>query len=291
MKSTLFRLRSELDSLAEDLAEFVREVPVRKLNLDGDGIAFIGPENYVGELSALQRRSQLGIKRRYDEWFQLFRSVFGSVTNDLERQLEDADKSFRAWVELSVSWGLSRVPAENVASVVESAEGFRKVMDVLDSSETDCVVVVPDTNSIAEEPDPRRYRRIAGGREFTFVLLPTVLSELDSLKNNHRNRGFREKVRKSIRRVKGWRNQGPLRDGVTVDKTIMVKAITSEPAMGRAPTWLDRSNRDDRIIASVLEVQSDCPAAQVVLVTGDINLANKADVCRIHTSELPCADD
>ena len=51
-------------------------------------------------------------------------------------------------------------------------------------------------------------------------------------------------------------------------------------------TWLDKENRDDRIIASVLEVQSSYPTARVVLITGDVNLSNKADLARIETSEL-----
>ena len=50
--------------------------------------------------------------------------------------------------------------------------------------------------------------------------------------------------------------------------------------------WLDEDNCDDRIIASVLEVQSSNPTARVVLVTGDINLLNKADVARIESAEL-----
>ena len=51
-------------------------------------------------------------------------------------------------------------------------------------------------------------------------------------------------------------------------------------------SWLDENIRDDRIIASVLEVQSTQPNARVVLVTGDINLSNKADVAQIETAEL-----
>ncbi len=147
-------------------------------------------------------------------------------------------------------------------------------------------VLIPDTNAIADNPDPTQYRAITGDDSFIFLLLPTVLGELDQLKNNHRNPDFREKVNKAITRIKGWRHQGHLPSGVTVDGTITVKAVAKEPDMSATLTWLDKENRDDRIIASVLDIQSSYPNAQVVLITGDINLSNKADLARIETSEI-----
>ena len=147
-------------------------------------------------------------------------------------------------------------------------------------------ILIPDTNAIVSNPSPTQYRPIAGNGNFVFLLLPTVLAELDALKNTHRNPVFREKVNKVITRVKGWRNQGTLRNGVTVDRTITVRAIAIEPSMKDTLKWLDKENRDDRIIASVLEVQSSYPNARVVLITGDVNLLNKADFARIDTSDL-----
>ena len=97
---------------------------------------------------------------------------------------------------------------------------------------------------------------------------------------------FRDKVNKVITRVKGWRNQGTLRRGVTVDGTITVRAVAIEPNMQDTLTWLDKENRDDRNIASVLEVQSTYPNARVILITVDVNLANKADLARILTADL-----
>ena len=73
---------------------------------------------------------------------------------------------------------------------------------------------------------------------------------------------------------------------MTVSQTITVTAVAIEPDMQHTLTWLDKDNRDDRIIAAFLEVQSAYPTARVVLTTGDINLSNKADVARIETTEL-----
>ncbi len=51
-------------------------------------------------------------------------------------------------------------------------------------------------------------------------------------------------------------------------------------------SWLDPAIADDRIIASVLEVQAANPSDQVVLVTGDINLLNKAEAACIDHGEV-----
>ena len=43
---------------------------------------------------------------------------------------------------------------------------------------------------------------------------------------------------------------------------------------------------DDRIVASVLELHVEYPAASIILVTEDINLQNKADEAYITTAEV-----
>ena len=287
MTSIVSRLRSDFARLLEELAGLVLDLPVERSNLrSGGGVVVIAPDNHWGTPTPSQQSSLLALNRHYGEWFELLRSVVGAATEDIDRQLKDADQGLRAWIERSVTWELSISPQENAENVRLAGEAFATILDVLESHGDTRLFVIPDTNALVGQPDPLGYRQLAGDREFVFVLLPTVLSELDKLKNLHRNPAFREKVRKSIRRIKGWRKQGSLRDGVTVDQTITVMAVTSEPVMARAPSWLDRRNRDDRIIASTLEVQAAQPTARLVLVTGDINLSNKADVCRIETADL-----
>jgi len=190
------------------------------------------------------------------------------------------------WLELDTNWSLSADQQANEGKLREDAAKFSAIIDILDSGASGAIIVIPDTNSLVGTPDPSHYRAIAGSDSFVFVLLPTVLSELDELKNLHKNPDFREKAKKVITRVKGWRTQGSLREGVIVDRTITVTAIANESDMDNALSWLDPKIRDDRILASVLEVQASYPTAKVVLVTGDINLLNKADVARIQHVEI-----
>ena len=56
--------------------------------------------------------------------------------------------------------------------------------------------------------------------------------------------------------------------------------------MANTISWLDPGSQDDRIIASVLFLQTRHPNSSVVLITGDINLQNKADAAFIEVEEF-----
>ena len=287
MPSTVSLLRSGLNSLTQRLGALVQELPVEwRDRSGGGGVVIIAPEYYWGEPSAEQLNVQLAIKRDYDEWFDVFRSVFANATDDLDRRIRKADQRLRMWIEMRSNWSLQADPASNEQSLRDDAEQFEALLSIIEASGPMPPVLIPDTNAIVGNPDPTQYRTLADEGSFIFLLLPTVLAELDELKNTHRNPDFRHKVNKVITRIKGWRNQGNLRSGVTVDANITVRTVAIEPDMQNTLTWLDKENRDDRIIASVLEVQSAYPNARVVLITGDVNLSNKADLARLATSDL-----
>lgn len=286
MPSTAARLQSSLHSLTERSADLIRDMPVEHFEREGSGVVFICPEYHWGQASPEQLNAQLAIKRDYEQWLEIFRSAFRTATTDLNRRIKKADQGFRRWIELSSNWSISPDRVANEKRLREDAERFVKILAILEVDGAIETILIPDTNAIVGEPDPTQYKDIAGDNSFVFLLLPTVLAELDKMKNSHRNPDFREKVKKTITRIKGWRNQGSLLDGVTVNRTITVRAVASEPDMQRTLTWLDEHNLDDRIIATVLEVQSAHPAARVVLITGDINLLNKTDVAQIENAEL-----
>ena len=55
----------------------------------------------------------------------------------------------------------------------------------------------------------------------------------------------------------------------------MLRSIAPEPDMRNSLPWLD-PNKDDRVLASILEVMRSHPRSPVILVTRDINMQNKA---------------
>ena len=280
------KLRSDLENLTERLVDLIGDLPINRLERDGGGVVVIAPEFYWGSATAEQLRIQLAIKRDYEVWIELLQSVFSKATDDLTRTIEDADSGLRSWIELSSNWSISSDRARNEEELRADARRFSDLLAILDTNEPAETILIPDTNAIVSEPDPNQYNVIAKNKNFVFLLLPTVLAELDALKISHIDPQFRSKVSRAIKRIKGWRNQGNLLDGVTVNKTITVRAVATEPNMANALSWLDKDNRDDRIIATVIEVQAADPTSPTTLVTGDINLSNKADLARIETADL-----
>lgn len=285
-RTTAAQLRTSLIEMTDRLAQVLRKVPVKYFDNRGGSVVFVTPDYYWGKPSAELSAALHAAKRDYGEWIEIVRSVFRAAPADVERGIDEADSRYRMWLELEQNWSLGPKAEENEAKFREDASAFDRLLDILDSATTSGVIVIPDTNSIIAHPDPSEYLAAAGTDRFTFLLLPTVLSELDELKNLHRNPDFRDKAKSVIMRVKGWRAQGSLSKGVKVNGTITVRAIAAEPNMRSALSWLDSNIKDDRIIASVLEVQAANPNDSVILVTGDINLMNKADAARIHSVDM-----
>lgn len=248
---------------------------------------FVGPDLYFGKRSSAQQAAQLALKREYEVISELSKLLVRGGPKELVGELNQADAEFRNWLDLDRTWGLSINAVENSTKALESIKPVERIFDVLDASGQDGIIIVADTNSLLAESDPTKYRESAGQDSFVFILLPTVLGELDKLKVEHRNPELREKARNVISRIKGWRNQRSLIGGVVIDKSITVRARGTEPDVGNSLSWLDPSNSDDRIIASVLSLQVEFPSARVVLVSGDINLLNKADVALIETADTP----
>lgn len=248
-------------------------------------VVYVGPRFFFGQLSTEQQRTQLDIKREYDRWIERVRVLFSGAPEKLKRQLDKIDRACSLWIEQKGNWAIRPDPDHNVRKAKDDFAAAADLLDVLGADDVRSFVV-PDTNSLLQNADPTAYRSVVGNDSFTFVLMPTVLRELDELKILHRNPDVREKAQKAITRIKGWRGQGALFDGVTVDRSITVKAIAQEPNVASTLSWLDPSSPDDRIIASVLHLEARVPTARIVLFTGDINLMNKADAAQIETEEL-----
>lgn len=146
---------------------------------------------------------------------------------------------------------------------------------------------VPDTNALLYNLRLETWT-FKETPTFTIVLLPVILSELDALKINHRNETVREKAETLIRMIKEYRRRGRLAETVPLVKgTSDIMTIATEPDMGAYLPWLDSENRDDRILAAVIEIMRIRPRSPVVLISRDINLQNKAEFARVPFVEPP----
>lgn len=285
--SSATAVRERLKALVNRLASLMLEVPVSYRPPSTGMIVYVAPDYFWGNLTPEQQAAQLQLQREYDPLSELIELLLRGATDDLLRQLASADDDFRRWLEFRGSnWSLSQDVTKNESLMRAAAEKLERVLDVLQHTGGSDTLVIPDTNSLLAQPDPTRYRSI-GGQSFRFILLPTVLAELDDLKISHRNEAVRDKAKALIRRISGWRGQGSLVSGVVVDKTIKVQAVAQEPDMGNSLSWLDPQTPDDRILASALEIQAANPATRLILVSDDINLLNKADLALVDCCGSP----
>lgn len=136
--ATISDLREDLESLVEDFAELLADLPVKRSQLrSGRGVVVVAPDNTWGEFSVSQKASLLLVKRRYEEWLQQFRSAIGPFAKDLAREIQNADEGVRKWIELDVSWGLSLNPSANVKNMRGSADGYFEILAVLEQAGLD----------------------------------------------------------------------------------------------------------------------------------------------------------
>lgn len=145
---------------------------------------------------------------------------------------------------------------------------------------------MPDTNAVLRNPDLASYWRGVDTETYVVHLVPTVLRELDQIKDRGATNDVRDKAQAFIRRLKGLRDKG-LSGGVALSRKVIVKAETMDVDPPTMLDWLDRSVPDDRILAAALYLQAGHPADAVVIVTSDLNLQNKADAAGVNYIETP----
>ena len=285
MKTTSAKIRSRLDFVTIQFIELLREQRIKRMSKPSFG-AIILPEYYFEKPSPVQRNIQLDLINQYEKISELLKIIFKNAPADITYQLTQADKLYRMWMLFETNWSIEPDAEKNVQKFIKDAEEFNPLIDILDTNKNKETIIIPDTNSLLISCNPLDYKNVLNMDSFTILLLPTVLSELDKLKILHRNQDVRDKTQKVITRIKGWRNQGSLTNGVLVEKTISIKTIPNEPNMNSTLSWLDKDIPDDRIIASVIEIQSRFPSSVIILFTNDINLQNKAEAALIEYCDL-----
>jgi hypothetical protein len=241
-----------------------------------------------GPVDDAQRASQRQLLELWKPWTEQLDLLF---SHDTEKRQEE----IRAWCA-SVSLWLERAPSCPVPERIKAAkpaflEHVRPLVDALRSlsARPATTIVVPDTNVALRSQDLARWADVVGTDAFTVVFVPGVLGEIDEAKV-HRNDKLQEKARKLNSRIKDWRQRGDIARGVKVDGKVMVRIDGVEPRIEKSLSWLDKDITDDRIIASVLELQRREPSAPVILLTGDTLMLAKADSALIPTADTPEAD-
>jgi len=252
------RIRRRLENVDTALGQIVGLLTTKRAP-QSRTVVSSGPGYYFPEPTPEARTEQVRLKREYDDAAEILRVLVKGAPSDLQVQFQEAEHAVRIWVELSANHALTSNPNRNVEAMKSDFKSLYEMLNALSAARDDALLVVPAANALVNHPDPAAYRDLVEVQSFDFVLLTTVLAELDHLKNNDHNPEFRDKVSSAIRRIKGWRQQGSLRDGVMVDQTLKVRALHEEPDQDVDG---DEEQRDQgRPLRSVLVVVRDHTAS------------------------------
>lgn len=253
----------------------------------GDGIVVINASGYYywQKLSLSGQRLQSQILQEYNKYADILRVLTNPQTKDRIKSFENNDKIIRKNIEQSRStW--CKTTKEAFEKTFQALDALHNLLATFHSNEKG-FLFVPDTNALLYNPQIELWS-FDNVKEFTVILAPTILSELDVLKINHKNQSVRQTSERLIRRIKEYRRRGSLIDGVTVVKNkIRLQSIAIEPTFSESLPWLDPENNDDRFIATVFEIIKNNLRSAVILVTRDINMQNKAGFSCLPYNEPP----
>lgn len=260
----LDRLRIELAGIRSDMDALLENSTIRSVNPNtGDSsVFFVGAADWGwGTSDANVTAMQMHFVARYSAWFDRFRLLLPHPTADVETKISHVDEFLRRWASRPDAWDHSIPPTIDLAKALAAKEFtvFDGLLDVAGKSGSDELRLVPDTNALIRNPDLASYGRVAPSPTFYVHLLPTVLSELDDLKDRGKSQDLRDQAQSVVRRLKGLRDKGNLAVGVKLTKTITVKAESREVDVHAVLDWLDPAVPDDRLLAATLRLQNTTP--------------------------------
>jgi len=267
------------------------DLPLQNLNKSGRGIVMIGPSFSFDDLPLDKKRLQSSLNEDLQRFFELVRALLGTQSSEVLRRIDERETLVREVVEQEYLVSHSTT-GKALEAVKQAVYEILEEVDSLHDPSEGAVVLVPDTNALILSPAFQNWS-FEDLPEFELLLVPLILSELDTLKINHREPNVRDKARTIIRQIKECARRGSLNDGVTiVTGHIRLRTLAIEPHVEDTLPWLDRGVPDDRMLASTVEAMRMHPRSTVAIVTGDINLQNKASFAGVPFLEPPsCGDD
>jgi hypothetical protein len=241
-----------------------KSIICRSVNEDYSGVVLLGPDHPWGELDLETKRLQSEIYNEYMKLMEIGKSILYKSLPENRAKFDEASVLLFQIVEQSQYTWLKNI-AEAKEKLKERVNTQIETINLAHGKMGDGILFLPDTNILISNPNLHDYKM---KEKCNILFLPSILGELDKLKNEHSNENVRKKAQTAIRNIKEYRRRGSLIDGVK---------ITVEPKFDGKPSWLDPNNQDDRFIASCFEIISMFPDSDAAILTLDINLQNKAE--------------
>lgn len=288
MKSLFDNLQDMANEILEMLENLLLNHSALYPRNDKTGhVVLITPYPYAyRELSETGRQIQWKLLDKYRRFILLLQVLLQEAPKDIWDQLTNADSTILGTIEQKPT-GCQTTQEAFIKAREALCNLLALVKTLYAPSPDDNVLLVPDTNALLYNHELDKWE-FGGIPRFTLILTPTVLSELDALKINHRNEQVRDKANSLIRQIQEFRRRGRLVEGVTiVEGRSTLLAVATEPRIEQSLPWLDPQNNDDRILATAIEIMRRYPQSIVAVVSRDINLQNKAEFACIPVIKPP----
>jgi hypothetical protein len=274
--STLDSLHSLARETEEAFNTLLDQCDVRYHDInDGGGVFYVGwsPHRWKPLEPAAQRLVGQAA-RSLERFTEMGTSSICAAASERLNAFVDAGEVLERIVRQDDSYrGAPAGTVDGVREVVRVALAKQlAVLDALPSAQGDGgLLLVPDTNALLFKPELESWEPPTG--DWTIVLVPQVIRELDSLKSRS---SVGEKANGAIRRIKEYSRRGDTFNGVPLAKRLSLREIPIDADMSKAPSWLRAGHGDDELLASLFELRWADLQASVVLATRDRNLQNKA---------------
>jgi hypothetical protein len=286
MKTVIDNIQEMADEINRRLEDFLLNHSSLYLwNTPNSGVISAHGDYAFKELQEEGKRAQSKILEEYRLFNSLLKTLLKEQPQKTLSEFSEAEKVILNAIEHQHTWSKTTQEVYNGAS-----KALQEQFDLLKNlfaPENGNVFILPDMNALLYFPLLEKWD-FADIPKFTIIITPTILSELDSLKINHRNETVRQKSEALINQIKEFRRRGRLNDGVPLVKgKSSIATIAVEPKLSDSLDWLDPENNDDRFLATIVEVMRRHPRSVVLAMSRDINFQNKAEFARIPFIEPP----
>jgi ATP:corrinoid adenosyltransferase len=277
----------EINAMLESLLLNHSSIYQWNQNRPDDSVVIISAKGNFAyrELSEEGRQIQGKLLEEYRHFNSLLKTLLKEQPRNTLRQFSQEETAVLQTIEQQHTW--SATTKQALARASQALHNQFDLLKNLYAPDNGEIYLLPDMNALLYFPILEKWE-FDGVKFFTLVITPTILSELDSLKINHRNEAVRQKAESLINQVKEFRRRGRLNEGVPLVKgKSAILTIATEPKVQDSLDWLDPSNNDDRFLATIIEVMRLHPRSVVAAISRDINFQNKADFARIPCIEPP----
>ncbi|SMD09763.1 PIN domain-containing protein [Sporomusa malonica] len=281
MQSVIQHINTEVLNLKKLLNDLMECSDIVRWNYSK--IIMSGGDYHWEELNDNGRKIQDQLLNNYNRFTTLIRFLTNDLSSAQQRAMEtSAQKVFNLIEQNGFLFRMNK--EEQINSAMKAIDQQFNLIATSYEVTDDYCLIIPDSSTLIanSEIDKWKFEEID---RFKIMLLPTVVDELekaitnnDPVRNKHKNK------------ILEYTKLGNIIDGVKINEHNIIKLVDELQKTEKTLSWLDINNNYDVVIASYFEIVKANPHSQVILITNNPSLREKAlssNVTHIKPPLLP----